>query len=149
MVNIVRTTANDPNFVQLVSKLDAYLAVIDGEDHSFYHQFNTLTELKHVVVAYDNDIALGCGTFKIVDKDTVEIKRMYVETSARGKKVASKIVEALEAWAKEENYSMCILETGARMPDAVALYTKNGYKRIPNYGPYIDMKNSKCYKKSI
>ena len=149
MVNIVRTTANDPNFVQLVSKLDAYLAVIDGEDHSFYHQFNTLTELKHVVVAYDNDIALGCGTFKIVDKDTVEIKRMYVETSARGKKVASKIVEALEAWAKEENYSMCILETGARMPDAVALYTKNGYKRIPNYGPYIDMENSKCYKKSI
>lgn len=149
MVNIERTTANDPNFVQLVSKLDAYLAVIDGEDHSFYHQFNTLTELKHVVVAYDNDIALGCGTFKIVDKDTVEIKRMYVETSARGKKVASKIVEALEAWAKEENYSMCILETGARMPDAVALYTKNGYKRIPNYGPYIDMENSKCYKKSI
>ena len=45
-------------------ELDNYLAVIDGEEHDFYHQFNKIESLKNVVVLYDGSKAIGCGAFK-------------------------------------------------------------------------------------
>jgi GNAT superfamily N-acetyltransferase len=55
----------------------------------------------------------------------------------------------LEKWVKELSYSKCILETGKRQPEAIALYQKNGYHIIPNYGQYIGMENSVCFKKEL
>ena len=43
----------------------------------------------------------------------------------------------------------CILETGTRQKAAIALYHKCGYKIISNYGPYVGVKNSLCFKKTI
>jgi len=46
-------------------------------------------------------------------------------------------------------YRKCVMETGKRQPDAVQLYTKNGYEVIPNYGPYIGVENSVCFEKAL
>ena len=74
---------------------------------------------------------------------------MFVSTENRGKGIAGKILDGLEAWAKELNFQECILETGFKQPEAIALYKKSGYEVIPNYGQYAGVVNSVCMRKRI
>ncbi|WP_242204333.1 GNAT family N-acetyltransferase [Aestuariivivens insulae] len=149
MVNIVRTDASNNDFIYLVKQLNEYLKVVDGEDHGFYNQYNNIDVIKHVVVAYNNGKAVGCGSFKNFDKQTVEIKRMFTLPESRGQQVATQILGALELWTKELGYSHCILETGKRQVEAVSFYNKNKYQIIPNFGPYKGISNSICFKKEL
>lgn len=149
MLEILRTNPGNIDFINLVRHLDDELASIDGRDHSFYNQFNKTDSLKHVVVAYHNNESIGCGAVKEFSQHTAEIKRMYVSPESRGKGVAAKILSELEKWALELNYTKCILETGKKHPDAIALYEKCGYILIPNYGQYINMEKSICFEKII
>jgi GNAT superfamily N-acetyltransferase len=149
MIRIIRTNSEDQDFVQLVRHLDADLAERDGEDHSFYAQFNKIDKIKHAVVTYEDDRPVGCGAIKEYAPDTMEIKRMYTLPESRGKGIASKILRELEAWAVELSYKKCILETGKKQPEAIGLYKKNGYQIIPNYGQYAEIENSICFEKPI
>ncbi|WP_407644578.1 hypothetical protein [Croceimicrobium hydrocarbonivorans] len=42
-----------------------------------------------------------------------------------------------------------ILETGINQPEAIRLYEKNGYQRIPNYPPYEGVETSYCFEKVL
>ena len=149
MVRLIRTDSKNKDFIQLVAKLDADLGERDGEDHAFYHQFNSIDSLQNVVVAYLNGVPVGCGAIKKQDSSCMEVKRMYVPPKSRGMGLASKVLQELEKWTSELNYSSCVLETGKRQPEAIALYKKNGYQIIPNYGQYIGIENSICFKKNV
>ncbi len=149
MLTIIRTNSSNRDFIKLVKELDAYLAVKDGRDHAFYDQYNKLDKIKHVIVAYENDIPVGCGAIKEYDAKTMEVKRMFTLPECRGKGVAKKVLNELEKWATESGYEKCILETGKRQPEAIALYKKSGYKIIPNYGQYVSMDNSVCFEKDM
>ncbi len=149
MIAIARTNSEDADFRALVTLLDAELQIRDGEDHTFYAQFNKIDSLQEVVVAYSDQIAIGCGAIKAYAEQTAEIKRMFVKAENRGKGVAGKILGELETWAKELNFDECILETGFNQLEAIALYKKSGYEMIPNYGQYIGVENSVCMKKRI
>tara|TARA_R110002167_G_scaffold91083_25_gene245058 strand:+ start:1078 stop:1563 length:486 start_codon:yes stop_codon:yes gene_type:complete len=146
---IKRTTSDDLDFIQLVELLDKDLADRDGEDHGFYAQFNAISHLKHTIVLYIGNKAVACGALKAFDKTAMEIKRMYVMPEFRGKSFATTILKELEHWAAELGYSKCVLETGKRQPEAIALYQKNGYRIIPNYGQYQGIVNSVCFEKDV
>jgi putative acetyltransferase len=148
-MQLVRTNSDNPDFITLVKLLDADLAKRDGEDHSFYHQFNKIDTIKHAVVAYENGKPVACGAIKEYNKDAVEVKRMYTLPDMRGKGIASKILNELEIWAAELSYKRCVLETGKRQPEAIQLYKRNGYKPIPNYGQYAGIENSVCFEKKL
>ena len=64
MIKIIRTDSSNADFQSLVALLDADLKIRDGEDHSFYSQFNTIESIKHVVVAFVENKAIACGAFK-------------------------------------------------------------------------------------
>jgi putative acetyltransferase len=147
MIQIIRTNSSSHDFLQLVQALDHFLAKLDGDDHAFYAQFNKVDTLQHAIVAYEGEKAVGCGAFKKIGETTVEIKRMYVDESLRNKGIATKVLLALEEWAKELGYNRCILETGIRQPDAIALYQKNGYRVMANYGQYAGVETSVCFEK--
>lgn len=149
MYSISRTSSDDKAFQQLVIELDKELAIRDGDEHAFYDQFNKITTIKHVILVYEEDKAVGCGALKEYNADRMEIKRMYVPLDKRGQGIASLIVQALESWAKELGYSKCILETGVNQPEAIRLYKKNNYTIIPNYGQYAGMVNSVCFQKAL
>jgi putative acetyltransferase len=149
MISLKRTDSADPDFIDLVRHLDADLALRDGKDHLFYSQFNSIATIKHVVVAYQDGGRAGCGAMKEFTGDAMEIKRMYVSPTVRKKGIATKIISELERWACELSCSKCILETGLKQPEAIALYEKNGYKRIPNYGQYAGVANSLCFEKRL
>ena len=149
MIRILRTNSDNKSFVKLVRHLDADLAERDGDEHSFYAQYNKIDKLKHVVVAFVNDTPIGCGAIKEYDTSTMEIKRMYTTPEGRGKGIASKVLLELEMWAEELSYEKCILETGVKQPEAIGLYKKNNYKLIPNYGQYAGVENSRCFQKAL
>lgn len=147
MLTLIRTQSANPDFVSLVQQLDHDLAKRDGKEHGFYAQFNTLTAIQHVVVAYKDNVAVACGAMKELDKKTMEIKRMFTAPTHRAKGIASQVLAELETWAKETGYTVCRLETGKRQPEAIAVYQKNGYIQIPNYGQYAGVENSVCFEK--
>jgi putative acetyltransferase len=149
MITCTRTNAEDFDFQILVKELDAELKNIDGEEHGFYSQYNKTDTIKYVIVAYDDEAPVGCGAIKEFESDAMEIKRMYVVPHKRGQGVASIILKELENWSEELTYKKCVLETGKRQPEAIAFYTKNGYKPIPNYGQYEDVENSLCFEKEL
>jgi putative acetyltransferase len=149
MIRIIRTDSDNQDFLKLVKYLDADLAERDGNDHSFYAQFNKIDNIKHVVVAYENNKPVGCGAIKEYIPNTMEIKRMYTSPETRGKGIATRVLTELEIWATELSCEKCILETGKRQPEAIGLYKKNGYKLIPNYGQYLEIENSVCFEKDI
>jgi len=149
LIQITRTNSENQVFIELVKLLDADLAKRDGDDHFFYNQFNKIEHIKYAIVACIDDEPVGCGALKEFEPHIMEIKRMYVSFENRGKGIATKIVSELENWATELSYEKCILETGKRQPEAIALYKKNGYQLIPNYGQYVTIENSVCYEKRL
>lgn len=148
-IKISRVNSEDPDFRFLVVALDKELAFLDGEDHSFYAQFNKIDTINHVIVYYLNDVPVACGAIKKFSTDLMEVKRMYVLPAYRGQGIASQILNELEKWAAEMGYQHCILETGLKQQDAIRLYKKNHYEIIENYGQYAGIENSMCFKKAI
>lgn len=149
LITLQKTDSSNPDFLRLVGMLDEELQQRDGEDHPFYAQFNTLTHIQHVIVAYADRRPVGCGAFRPFSTEAVEIKRMFVHPAYRNKGVASRILDNLEKWAATHHYEQCMLETGLNQPEAIALYSKAGYEVIPNYGPYENVANSVCMRKRL
>lgn len=149
MLTFLRTNSTHQDFISLVRQLDIELATIDGDEHSFYVQYNKIDKINHVIIAYENELPIACGAIKQFSENTMEVKRMYILAPYRGKGTASGVLVQLEKWAAEMNYSHCILETGIRQPDAIRLYGKNGYLPIPNYGQYAGVENSRCFEKAL
>ncbi|WP_026898983.1 GNAT family N-acetyltransferase [Daejeonella oryzae] len=149
MLKIIRTDSSNPDFIELVKYLDAYLTEKDGDEHSFYDQFNKIDKIKSVVIAYKNGKAVACGAIKEYNPGIMEIKRMYTSPGERGKGIAGQILNALEKWAIELSCQKCILETGKRQAEAILLYQKNGYRLIQNYGQYAGINNSLCFEKML
>lgn len=149
MYKLKRTNSEDLDFHKLVVELDKDLAIRDGEEHSFFAQFNKIIKIKYVVLVYEHEIALGCGAIKEYTKNIMEIKRMFVLPEKRGKGIASLVLKELENWTKELGYEKCILETGIKQPEAISLYKKNNFNRIRNYGQYAEVENSVCFEKVI
>lgn len=148
-MTIKRTDSSNKDFQNLVKLLDADLAIRNGEDHSFYDQFNKIDAIKNCIVIYVDEIPAACGAFKKFDEETVEIKRMYTNTDFRKKGLATTIVKDLEIWAKELNYTKAVLESSLEQNEALSVYEKSGYTRIPNYGQYIGIDKSVCYEKVL
>jgi len=148
-IYLLRTTADNADFMKLVIELDKELAVRDGASHAFYHQFNKSKTLQHVVLAYIDNQVKACGALKQYSENIAEIKRMFVLEADRGKGIASLVLKELEGWAKELHFEKCILETGENQPEAINLYFKNNYLRIPNYGPYESIYTSICFEKIL
>jgi putative acetyltransferase len=149
MINCIKTNSSNQDFIKLVAELDKELAIRDGDEHAFYAQFNKIAMLQHTIVAYENDIAVGSGAIKPFDENAMEVKRMFVVEECRGKGIAVTILAALEKWTVELGYSKCVLETGKKQPEAIALYQKSGYTIIPSYGQYKNVANSICFEKQL
>jgi GNAT superfamily N-acetyltransferase len=96
MIRVIRTDSDNQDFIDLVKHLDTDLAERDGNEHSFYAQFNKINKIKYVVVAYENSQPVGCGAIKEYASNTMEIKRMYTLPESRGKGIASKVLAELE-----------------------------------------------------
>jgi len=149
MNRLVRTNSENRDFHHLVVLLDIDLRHRNGNENSFFAQFNKIDYIRHVVLAYDDDKVIGCGAIKLYSSDTMEVRRMFVMHEYRGRGIAGKILRELETWCRELNIRRCILETGRKQQGALRLYDKCGYQVIQNYGQYRDMESSVCFEKYL
>jgi len=149
MIRYKRTDSSDKDFRQLVAALDIDLAIRDGAEHSFYAQYNKIDSIRHAIVAYENDRPAGCGAVKEFMPGIMEVKRMYVPPAMRNRGIAAGVLHELERWCSEMGYMKCVLETGKKQPEAIALYLKSGYIATPGYGQYAGVENSVCFEKTL
>lgn len=149
MEKILRTDSDNPDFRRLVSQLDIDLNGINGEEQSEYDKHNVIDFLDTVVLFYLDNKPIGCGAFKEFDRNSAEIKRIYIEESFRGRGFSKRVVRELEDWAKSRGYSRSVLETGKKQTAAIGLYSSLGYSKVENYGPYIGLSNSVCMARDL
>ncbi|WP_169514125.1 GNAT family N-acetyltransferase [Jonesia quinghaiensis] len=80
------------------------------------------------------------GKYQQISEPVVEIKRVFVREEFRGNGFSKMLLEEIERQARaysqrpEKRGLRLVLETGVEQPEAVALYEKLGYTRIPGYG---------------
>ncbi len=149
MLTFTKTNSDNTDFRTLVVALDSDLQARYGEQQNFFSQFNKLDHIHHVIVAYYNNEPVGCGAFKEYEPGVAEIKRMFVQEENRGNNIGGRILNELEQWAAAEGYHSSILETAIKQPEAIRVYERGGYVRIPNYGQYIGVDISLCMQKQI
>jgi putative acetyltransferase len=149
MIKLQRTTSDNEDFRLLIGELDKELRSRYEEKQAIYDQYNIIENNRNVVIAYKDEMPVGCGCFKKFDDRSVEIKRMFVKPEYRGQKIAASILQELEDWAIEFNISGTVLETGIKQHEAIHLYQKSGYIVVENYGPYKGLPESICMQKNL
>ncbi|MGN0353848.1 MAG: GNAT family N-acetyltransferase [Muricoprocola sp.] len=146
-----RTDGTDKDFIENCRRLDEDLDERVGKviQREKYQKYNQLDKIKEAIVVYDEKTLVGAGSLRKYNAQDVELKRIYISPSYRGKGIGTELVSQLMEWAKELGYQRMILETGERLKESCALYKKLGFEIIPNYGPYENMKESLCMARDL
>lgn len=98
------------------------------------------------VVARLGGEPVGCGAVKRGPAEGVgEVKRMYVAPPARGRRIGAALLDALADQARRLGYTRLVLETGTLQPEAVALYTREGWEPVEAFGHYAASPLSRCF----
>ena len=152
-VDVRRSTLGSPDAARLIAALNAELKATFPEPGATHF---SLTGAQvgagdgAFVVAYLDEVAVGCGAVRRLDEATAELKRMYVDPPARGRGIGRALVEALEREALLLSMTRVVLETGTRLAPAIKLYQAMGYTRIPLFGEYVSSPDtSLCFGKSL
>lgn len=81
--------------------------------------------------------------------DRFEIKKVVVRPSHRGTGLGKRILASVEDAARDLGAASVLLQTGDRQPEAIAMYERVCYRRIPVFEPYLPITNSLCFEKSL
>lgn len=137
---------------RLVASLDAALTELYPPEQ----RFGPNLKAEHLedgrgtfVVARDGDRAIGCGAIRLLDRNTAEAKRMYVEPDHRGRGVGRAVLASLEAAARQLGVQRLVLETGIHQEAAIFLYRRAGFTRIDCWGEYASSPTSICFEKNL
>ena len=143
------TNEKDERFLKLVRELDNGYYQRIGEDLSKYNEYNSL-EIPHVVILliYSGK-NVACASYRVLSKDSVEFKRVYVKKDYRRKGIAFKLIERLERDVIEKGFRYSYIVTGKNNTPAIGLYEKLNYHIIPNIKGFEDDKRIISMKKDF
>src|SRR3954451_16872816 len=130
---------DDPVARLLVDRVQAeYTVRYGGPDEAEVDPAEFLPPEGLFLVAEVDGVPAGCGAWRVHGPGAVEVKRMYVEPAFRRLGLAQLLLGALESSAVEAGHGCVVLNSGDRQPEALALYERAGYERVPGYGVYAD-----------
>ena len=148
-----RATLSSPDAARLIAALNSELTATfpePGATHFSLSDAHVAPGDGAFVIAYLDDLAVGCGAVRRLDETTAELKRMYVDPSVRGQGVGRSLLEALEHEARLLGVAKVVLETGTRLAPAIKMYEAAGYVRIPLFGEYLSSPDTSiCFAKSL
>lgn len=78
---------------------------------------------------------VACGGFWAHD-DYVEVKRVFIDLTARGQGISKKLMAVIEDEARALGFKTARLETGIHQPEALGLYRAIGYMERTPFGDY-------------
>ncbi len=90
------------------------------------------------LVAHLHDEPIGCGALRFHGAEGTDVKRMWVDNSARGLGVGRRMLSELERHAKQRGVTVLRLETNRNLHEAIGLYKSAGYVEVDafNREPY-------------
>lgn len=136
--------------MQLIAALDEALAPFyPVESRHGFSVEKLLREGVNFFVARREGVAQGCAGLLLVGSDYGEIKRMYVQPQARGLGLGQAMLDHLVAYSQQRGVHVLRLETGIHQTEAIRLYERCGFQRIPPFGPYRADPLSLCYEKRL
>ena len=138
-----------PTVRALIAALDAELEERypdPSQRHTHLAEEQVVEGIGTFVVAWRDDVAVGCGALRTIEPGVAELKRMFVAPEARNEGVGGAIVLALVAEAGRLGIARLVLETGIRQQEAIRLYERHGFQPVPCWGEYIASSDtSRCY----
>jgi putative acetyltransferase len=137
---------------RLIAALDAHLAGRYSADQRFGPNLQPeqlAPGLGTFVIARLDRRAVGCGALRRLDDTSAEVKRMYVEPELRGRGIAKKILDHIEAAARVMGVRRLVLETGIYQAEAIGLYRRVGFNPVKCWGEYDGVLASVCFEKKI
>lgn len=136
--------------MQLISELESGLSQdYAPESRHGYSVEKLIRENVAFFVACYDGLPIGCGGVQIFGTEYAEVKRMYVRPQYRGMGFSKQILNHLIDYTRQHGLSVVRLETGIYQKEAIGLYEKMGFQRIPPFGPYWDDPVSVCYEKRL
>jgi GNAT superfamily N-acetyltransferase len=85
------------------------------------------------LVAYRDGRPIGCGGLQRLDADTVEVRRIFLDHTERGRGTGRRLLVELEEHARRHGYKRVRLTTGDRQREALRLFQSHGYEEIPSF----------------
>jgi GNAT superfamily N-acetyltransferase len=86
------------------------------------------------VAVLDRDV-VGSIALRDLGANTLELKRMYLRASQRGRGLGRQLLETALGWARENGAVLIRLDTSERMETAQRLYETYGFERVPGEAP--------------
>lgn len=149
-VVISRERPDTPDAATLIAELEDHLASrYPAPSRHGFSVARLLAEDVAFFVLRDDGVPAGCGGVLLVGQAYGEIKRMYVRPQFRGRGCGVALLDRLAAHASEHGLTLLRLETGVDQREAIALYERMGFRRIPPFGPYSADPLSLCYEKQL
>ena len=141
---ITQERPDKPDAMQLINELETHLEPLYPaiSRHGFSVEKLIREEVAFFVLRSAGRPA-GCGGIKLIPDEYGELKRMYVRPQFRGKGFGKTLIDHLAAYAQAHNIFLLRLETGIHQLE------RQGFYRIPPFGPYTDDPLSRCYEKSL
>jgi putative acetyltransferase len=134
MIEIKRADPRD--FISFLQASDDYAASLYPAESNHMLDVETLLrpQMNFYGVVVDGAVK-GCGGFW-AHADYVEIKRVWIDPSARGLGLSRKLMAVLEDEARVLGFKFARLETGISQPEALGLYRALGYVERGPFGDY-------------
>lgn len=134
----VITEEKDVRFLKLVRELDKGYYRRIGDGLSKYDKYNSFETPYIVILLIDSGKSVACASYRTLNKDSVEFKRVFVKRGYRRKGIAFKLIKTLERDAIEKGFRHSYIITGKNNIPAIRLYEKLDYHQIPNIKGFED-----------
>ena len=137
VIEITAVTTPDDGILEMVEKLDALMNGLYPPESTHLTPPEELSAGANRFFAVKVDGKLmGCGGIRVVGRDYAEIKRIFVDPSARGLGLAKALLSRLESESRLLGLLEMKLETGIFQPEAIGLFERCGYTQCPVFGDY-------------
>jgi putative acetyltransferase len=119
--------------VAVVRELFAEYARLVDEPRCFVGLEAELASLPGEYQLFLLEDAAGCVAVRFLDRQTAEMKRLYVRSAHRGKGFGRALAEVAIATARKAGCARIVLDTLPKMHEAQKLYALLGFKPIGSY----------------
>ncbi len=110
-------------------------------DYEFNEKENDIDNIRQtylssdgaLLILYNKKEAIGCGALRKLDKESAELKRMYIKFEYQGLGLSKELLEKLIQKARDMGYKRIYLDTLPAMNTAIHLYQQFGFTETERF----------------